>query len=161
MKSVVVGAFMALVAGGACAQTAEDIARLNRMARERGDAVGAANTVKGAVRQERPPREEPDRVRQLRGLWECSGNDEGQPVYMQPRFDSEVMGRTTAFVATQGERRNGFVGILHSNGHKGWVPERSVMPNDDFRPLIGADNRPVRCSVLGVRDNGQPVFQLR
>lgn len=163
MRTIILGAVMALTAGTAMAQAAEDIARLNRQSRERSEAMGAANMTKTGVRQMTPPREEPDRVRQLRGLWECSGNEEGQTVYSEPRFDAPSMGRTTAFVATQGERRNGFMAIIHSNGHKGWVPAGSLlMPNGDFRPLIGANERPVRCSVLGVREgSGQPVFQLR
>lgn len=145
---------VAAMPGAAWAQTPADIARLDAISRERGEAIKRV-APNGEARQLPPPRAQAAPVRQLRGLWVCVGAVEHQPVYTAPSRAAGVMGRTMPYVATTGDPVEGFVQVLHSNGHRGYVPVGIIQP---FRAPEGAN---AQCTVRGVKPDGTPVFDIR
>lgn len=156
------GALAALTAAGvaaataapARAQTMEDIRRLDRLSEERGEAVARPGP-DGKPRQSQPPSARPEQLRPLRGLWVCSGAVEHTPVLTEPRAGAPAMGRTVPWVATTGDAENGYVKVLHTNGHIGWVPERAL------RPFRAENGSAAQCTVAGVRPDGTPQFSIR
>lgn len=145
---------VAALPGSARAQSPADIARLEALSQERGEALRQA-APNGVVRQMVPPRAVPEHLRQLRGLWVCSGAVEHQPVFTEPSYGAGVMGRTMPYVATTGDAVDGFVQVLHANGYRGWIPAAILQP---FRAPGGTS---AQCTVKGVRPNGAPVFDIR
>lgn len=139
------------VASAAQAQTPDDIARLDRFSRERGQAIAATQQRMPPVSTSRPERlVQPDR------LWVCKGTQPGLPIYSAPDFASTPAGVTQDHVATSGAAVNGFVMVLGYSGKLGFVPAGTLGPYvSDVRPGT-------QCTVEGLRrrDNS-PVFGYR
>ena len=82
----------------------------------------------------------------------CLGALKGTPIYSGASRQSFLLGYTGTQVASTGQTWQGFTNVLFRRDQPGWVPSEAT----------GTFGRPgfpsVRCSVVGIRTDGGPVF---